>query len=127
MNEIPEYKQAWFKYAIYSLNGDEKINGINPKLMKDIIENRSYLDEGHDGFKEFQEAIGPRRWEHIIESDLMMDSPDDRMQLKIIKLTLGKQIATFKLGAIQDPFSNNQNKLLGLVELAKELGWNDIL
>lgn len=51
------------KYNIMHLVGNEKLDGINPKLMKDIMENRHYLE--NDDWGLFKSNIGPRRYKGL--------------------------------------------------------------
>ena len=112
-----------FKIAIFSLNGDENINGINPKLMKDIITHRHLLHE-ENGLEEFYEKIGGRRWEYLLKSDLTKDTPNCRYKVKEIKLIFEREIAEAKLEAYQNPFSGADKKVKILQELSHEIGWN---
>lgn len=54
------------KYNIQHLKGNEKIDGINPKLLKDIIKFRHFLDE--DAWGLFKGNIGPRRYNNIVNA-----------------------------------------------------------
>ena len=51
------------KYNIMHLVGNENLDGINPKLMKDIMENRHYLE--NDDWGLFKSNIGPRRYKGL--------------------------------------------------------------
>lgn len=51
------------KYNIMHLVGNENLDGINPKLMKDIMENRHYLE--NDDWGLFKNNIGPRRYKGL--------------------------------------------------------------
>ena len=46
--------------------GNEKIDGINPKLMKDIMAARHHLDNDNWGL--FKKDIGPRRYKNLVEA-----------------------------------------------------------
>jgi len=54
------------KYNIQHLTGAESIDGINPKLLKDIIKNRDFLDDNQWGI--FKSKIGPRRYKNLVDS-----------------------------------------------------------
>lgn len=54
------------KFNILHLVGNEKIDGINPKLMKDIISSRHHLKNNNWGL--FKRDIGPRRYKNLVES-----------------------------------------------------------
>jgi len=51
-------------YNIQHLKGTEIIDGINPKLLKDIIKNRDLLDDNQWGI--FKNKIGPIRYKKMI-------------------------------------------------------------
>jgi DNA primase small subunit len=53
------------KYAILHLNGTEKIEDINPKLMKDVIKYRSMVENDEWGL--FKKEIGPKRYRNLVE------------------------------------------------------------
>lgn len=52
------------KLNIQKLTGIEKIDGINPKLLKDIIKFRQFLDENEWGL--FKSKIGPIRYKNMV-------------------------------------------------------------
>lgn len=54
------------KYNILHLRGDETIDGINPRLLKDLIKNRKYLID--DKWGAFKEKIGPRRYKDMVNA-----------------------------------------------------------
>lgn len=54
------------KFNIQHLVGNEKIDGINPKLMKDIIQHRHFLE--NDDWGLFKNKIGPRRYKNLTEA-----------------------------------------------------------
>ena len=54
------------KFNVQHLVGNEKIDGINPKLMKDIINARHHLDNDEWGY--FKRDIGPRRYKNLVEA-----------------------------------------------------------
>ena len=54
------------KFNIQHLVGNEKIDGINTKLMKDIIESRHHLENDNWGY--FKRDIGPRRYKNLVEA-----------------------------------------------------------
>ena len=54
------------KYNILHMKGDEKLDGINNRLMKDIVNNRDYLYE--DDWGSFKQAIGPRRYKDMVNA-----------------------------------------------------------
>ncbi|MBQ6813793.1 MAG: DNA primase catalytic subunit PriS [Methanobrevibacter sp.] len=54
------------KYNILHLRGDETIDGINPRLLKDLIKNREYLID--DKWGAFKEKIGPRRYKDMVNA-----------------------------------------------------------
>lgn len=54
------------KYNIQHLVGNEELDEINPKLMKDIIKYRHHLDNDNWGY--FKRDIGPRRYKNLTEA-----------------------------------------------------------
>ncbi|ADC46825.1 DNA primase small subunit PriA [Methanobrevibacter ruminantium M1] len=54
------------KYNIFHLRGDETIDGINNRLLKDIIKNREFLIDDKWGL--FKERIGPRRYKDMVNA-----------------------------------------------------------
>ena len=54
------------KYNILHLRGDEQIDGINPRLLKDIVKHRDYLID--DKWGVFKERIGPRRYKDMVNA-----------------------------------------------------------
>lgn len=54
------------KYNILHLVGNEQLDDINPKLMKDIIANRHYLKDNQWGL--FKNKIGPRRYKNLTKA-----------------------------------------------------------
>ncbi|RBQ24337.1 DNA primase small subunit PriS [Candidatus Methanobinarius endosymbioticus] len=54
------------KYNIQHLTGKESIDGINPKLLKDIIKNRDFLEDNQWGI--FKSKIGPRRYKDMVKA-----------------------------------------------------------
>ena len=54
------------KFNIQHLVGNEKLDGINPKLMKDIIASRHHLENDDWGY--FKRDIGPRRYKNLVEA-----------------------------------------------------------
>ena len=54
------------KYNNLHLRGDETIDGINPRLLKDLIKNREYLID--DKWGAFKEKIGPRRYKDMVNA-----------------------------------------------------------
>lgn len=54
------------KYNIQHLVGNEQLDGINPKLMKDIMKYRHFLDDNKWGL--FKSNIGPRRYKNLVEA-----------------------------------------------------------
>ncbi len=54
------------KFNVQHLVGNEKLDGINPKLMKDIIAARHHLDNDNWGL--FKKDIGPRRYKNLVEA-----------------------------------------------------------
>lgn len=59
------------KYNILHLTGKEKLDGINSRLMKDIIAHRDYLKEDQWGL--FKNKIGPRRYKNLTEAMTMVN------------------------------------------------------
>ena len=54
------------KYNILHLRGDEKLDGINNRLLKDLIKHRDFLyDEDWGSFKQ---NIGPRRYKDLVNA-----------------------------------------------------------
>lgn len=60
----PAVFTARLKYSISHLTGKEEIDGINPKLLKDIIKNRELLESDEWGL--FKSKIGPRRYNNLV-------------------------------------------------------------
>jgi DNA primase small subunit len=54
------------KFNIQHLKGTELIDGINQKLLKDIIKNRALLDDDQWGI--FKSKIGPRRYKNMVNA-----------------------------------------------------------
>jgi DNA primase small subunit len=54
------------KRNILHLTGQENIEGINPKLMKDTIKNKHFLDDNQWG--SFQGQIGPIRYKNLLNA-----------------------------------------------------------
>ena len=54
------------KYNILHLRGDEKLDGINNRLLKDMVNNRDYLYD--DDWGSFKQAIGPRRYKDMVNA-----------------------------------------------------------
>ena len=54
------------KYNILHLKGSEKFDGINPKLMKDIVANKDFLLKDQWGL--FKNSIGPRRYKNMVNT-----------------------------------------------------------
>jgi len=54
------------KFNIQHLTGSEEIDGINPKLLKDIIKNRELLEDNQWGI--FKSKIGPRRYKNLVNA-----------------------------------------------------------
>lgn len=59
------------KYNIFHLRGDETIDGINNRLLKDIIKNREFLIDDKWGL--FKERIGPRRYKDMVNAMARMN------------------------------------------------------
>ena len=54
------------KFNIQHLTGTEEIEGINQKLLKDIIKNRELLEDNQWGI--FKSKIGPRRYKNMVNA-----------------------------------------------------------
>jgi DNA primase small subunit len=54
------------KYNIQHLKGQEEIDGINEKLLKDMIKNRELLEDDQWGI--FKSKIGPRRYKNLVDA-----------------------------------------------------------
>ena len=54
------------KFNIQHMVGNEKLDGINAKLMKDIIASRHHLENDNWGL--FKKDIGPRRYKNLVEA-----------------------------------------------------------
>ena len=54
------------KYNILHMKGDEKLDGINNRLLKDMVKNRDYLYD--DDWGSFKQAIGPRRYKDMVNA-----------------------------------------------------------
>lgn len=54
------------KFNVQHLIGNEKIDGINDKLMKDIIKYRHFVDNEQWGM--FKNNIGPRRYKNFVKA-----------------------------------------------------------
>ncbi len=53
------------KYIILHLTGEEEIDQINPRLLKDVMQNRHFLEEEKWGL--FKNKIGPRRYKNLVD------------------------------------------------------------
>ena len=62
----PKIFTSRVKYNILHLKGSEVIDGINPKLLKDIITHRHYL--ANDQWGLFKHNIGPRRYQNMVNA-----------------------------------------------------------
>lgn len=62
----PKVFTSRIKYNIQHLKGTEDMDGINPKLLKDIIKNRELLDDDQWGI--FKSKIGPRRYKDMVNA-----------------------------------------------------------
>ncbi|KZX15331.1 DNA primase small subunit [Methanobrevibacter cuticularis] len=60
----PKIFTSRIKYNMMHLTGNEEIEGINPRLLKDIIKNRQFLENDEWGL--FKSKIGPRRYKDLI-------------------------------------------------------------
>ena len=54
------------KYNVQHLTGVEELDGVNPKLMKDLLKARHHLDNDEWGY--FKRDIGPRRYKNLVEA-----------------------------------------------------------
>lgn len=54
------------KYNILHLKGTEKFDGINPRLLKDLIKNKDLLLD--DNWGAFKKSIGPRRYKDMVQA-----------------------------------------------------------
>ena len=54
------------KYNILHLRGDEQLDGINNRLLKDLIKHRDYLLD--DDWGSFKANIGPRRYKDLVNA-----------------------------------------------------------
>ena len=54
------------KYNILHLRGDEQLDGINNRLLKDMIKHRDYLYD--DDWGSFKQGIGPRRYKDMVNA-----------------------------------------------------------
>lgn len=54
------------KYNVLHLRGDEQIDGINPRLLKDLVKNRDFLL--NDDWGQFKNSIGPRRYKDMVHA-----------------------------------------------------------
>ena len=74
------------KYDILHLNGTEKIEDVNPKLMKDIIKHRELVEKGDWGL--FKDKIGPKRYRNLVEgmSKLNMGLVDAKVSIDLKRI-----------------------------------------
>lgn len=54
------------KYNILHLRGDEEIDGINERLMKDLVKYKDFLLD--DDWGSFKKNIGPRRYKNMVNA-----------------------------------------------------------
>jgi len=54
------------KYNILHLRGDEEIDGINKRLLKDLVKYRDFLLD--DNWGSFKKNIGPRRYKDMVNA-----------------------------------------------------------
>lgn len=54
------------KYNILHLRGDEELDGINNRLLKDLVKYKNYLYE--DDWGSFKKNIGPRRYKDMVNA-----------------------------------------------------------
>lgn len=59
------------KHSLMHITGKEDIEGLNPKLSKDIIKNREFLENNQWGL--FKNKIGPIRYKRLVESMAKMN------------------------------------------------------
>lgn len=74
------------KYDILHLNGTEKIEDVNPKLMKDILKHRSLVEKDNWGL--FKDKIGPKRYRNFVEgiSKLNMGLVDAKVSIDLKRI-----------------------------------------
>ena len=74
------------KYDILHLNGTEKIEDVNPKLMKDVIKFRSMVENDEWGL--FKKEIGPKRYRNLVEgmSKLNMGLVDAKVSIDLKRI-----------------------------------------
>ena len=54
------------KYNILHLRGDEQLDGINNRLLKDLVKHRDFLYD--DDWGSFKQNIGPRRYKDMVNA-----------------------------------------------------------
>lgn len=74
-NEIPlGYTDLFINHFvrnIFHITGKEKIEGVNTKLLKDIIKNRDKIEKDGNGNYQlglFRGKIGPRRYKNLLDT-----------------------------------------------------------
>lgn len=74
------------KYVILHLKGDEKIEHLNPPLIKDLIKNRYFLERDEWGL--FKNKIGPFRYRKLVEgiSKLNMGLVDAKVSIDLKRI-----------------------------------------
>jgi DNA primase small subunit len=74
------------KYAILHLNGTEKMEEVNPKLMKDVLKYREMVQKDEWGL--FKNKIGPIRYRNLVEgiSKLNMGLVDAKVSIDLKRI-----------------------------------------
>lgn len=74
------------KYTILHLNGTEKMEDVNPKLMKDVLKYREMVQNDQWGL--FKNKIGPKRYRNLVEgiSKLNMGFVDAKVSIDLKRI-----------------------------------------
>ncbi|PKL69137.1 MAG: DNA primase catalytic subunit PriS [Methanobacteriales archaeon HGW-Methanobacteriales-1] len=74
------------KYAITNMNGTEKMEEVNPKLMKDVLKYREMVQKDEWGL--FKNKIGPIRYRNLVEgiSKLNMGLVDAKVSIDLKRI-----------------------------------------
>ncbi|RJS48452.1 MAG: DNA primase [Methanobacterium sp.] len=82
----PSVFTSRMKYVILHLTGEESIENVNPRLLKDVIKNRHLLEEDQWGL--FKNKIGPIRYKKLVEgiSKLNMGLIDAKVSIDLKRI-----------------------------------------
>ena len=102
-------KNAILASELMKLKGNEQIDGINPKLMKDILTYRHLIPE--KGWDSFAEKIGERRINNLFNTDLMgLDKEEPETNLPLYKVTV-VELYQRDIELIIDEFKERHNNI----------------